>query len=389
MSIEPKIKLLITRKILGLGTQEEALQIEKWRQEDKRHEALFQNIANQDRLTNDLELYEKLDWEKAFSNVIPPVGSRSIRFQRRVMQWVAIFVFAVLTSVSIYIFTHLKADKPHVAQHMVSPGSKARLIKSDGSVLDLTSQASFRFTEAANVEVKNETGDQIIYSAPSDTTNEDKGMEAVYNTLEVPRSGEFKLILADGTKVWLNSQTILKYPVAFTGGMRDVYLTGEAYFEVAKAPKPFIVNTPEGAVQVLGTQFNVKAYLEEHAEAITLEEGKVRVSVNKGLFLDITPGYQAYIDKATRQLSTRAVNTSCYTGWREGVFRFDGETLEGVMNALARWYDFRFQFEQASTQNLHFSGTLKRYDSAEKVFDMIEQTANVKISIEDEYIVIK
>jgi len=389
MSVEPKIKKLITQKILGLDTIEEAIQVEKWRQEDDQNEILFQSIADQDHLMTDLDLYTNLDWEKAFSDVVASAGSEAIKFNRRIMQWAAIFVFAALTSVSVYVLTHLEVSQQQLAQQLVRPGSKARLIKSDGSVMDLSSQASFSFTEAAHVDVKNESGDLIIYSAQSDASNRETIIESVYNTLEVPRSGEYKLVLADGTRVWLNSQTTLKYPVAFTGEVRDVYLTGEAYFEVAKGQKPFIVNTPEGAVQVLGTQFNVKAYLEEPAEVITLEEGKVRVTVNDNLFRDITPGYQALINKGNQQLTTKAVNTSFYTGWREGVFRFDGETLEGVMNALARWYDFRFQFEKESTQNLHFSGTLKRYDSAEKVFQMIEQTANVKISIEDEYIVIK
>lgn len=389
MSIEPKITSLITRKILGLETLDEALQIEKWRQEDKRHEALFQNLANQDRLATDLGLYENLDWEKAFSNALVSAESRIIHLRRRMMQWAAIFVFALLTSVSVYIFTFLDISKHQVTQQLVNPGSKARLIKSDGSVMDLTSKTAFNFTEASHVDVRNQQGDQIVYSAHSAELNDQTIDETFYNTLEVPRSGEYKLVLADGTKIWLNSQTTLKYPVTFNGEVRDVYLTGEAYFDVAKDQKPFIVNTPEGTVQVLGTQFNVKAYLEEPAETVTLEEGKVRVEVNDGLFEDIIPGHQAVINKNNRQLITKAVNTSYYTGWREGVFRFDGETLEGVMSALARWYDFRYQFEVLATQNLHFSGTLKRYDSADKVFQMIEQTANVKIVVEDEYIIIK
>lgn len=389
MSIEPKIKSLITRRILGVDTPDEAMVVESWRQKKDQNEALFQSIADQDRLTTDLELYKKLDWEKVYSKVVTSSGNHIALFRRRMMQWAAIFVFAAVTSVSVYIFTHLDADPQTVAQQLVTPGAKARLIKSDGSVVDLTADGSFNFTEASSVDVKNEQGDLIVYSAQAEESTGEATHELVYNTLEIPRSGEYKLVLADGTRIWLNSQTTIKYPVTFSGEARDVYLTGEAYFDVAKGRQPFVVHTPEGSVQVLGTQFNVKAYLEDAEEAVTLDEGSVRVTVNDGLFREITPGYQALITKRNQQLTAQTVDTRLYTGWRSGVFRFDGETLEGVMKVLARWYDFQYQFDTVSTQNLHFSGTLKRYDSAQKVFQMIEQTAHVTISIEDEYVVIK
>lgn len=387
MNIEAKIKSLITHRILGVETPEETVLIEQWRQESDTNEQFYRTIVDHERLAQDMELYQSLNWEVAYQKTVNAGAKRLLDF-RLVTQWAAIFILVALTSISVYLFMDLETHQSTLTQHFEQPGKKARLIKSDGSIVELSGDKSFTFSEAVGVNVKSAQGEVVVYSDENAKPQKDLNI-AIYNTLEVPRGGEYKLILGDGTQIWLNAGSVLKYPVTFDGIARPVYLTGEAYFDVAKGKEPFIVHTQGGAVEVLGTQFNVKAYQEEHTEYITLEEGSVRVSNHEGEFKDIQPGYQVQNLKPQSSLNARVVNTSYYTGWRDGVFRFDGETLEGVMSVLARWYDFKYHFDKAELSELHFTGTLKRYESAQKVFSMIEQTSNVKIVIANEQIIIK
>ncbi len=212
-----------------------------------------------------------------------------------------------------------------------------------------------------------------------------------YNTIIIPRGGEYQLTLSDGSRVWLNSDTRLRYPVNFSEEKRQVYLDGEAYFEVSHSEKPFEVYGGGQKVQVLGTSFNVMAYREESLVQTTLVTGSVRV-VGVDLFdkeVLLTPGQQAEINKNDGDITIRDVNVENYIGWKDKLFIFNDETMENMMRKLARWYDVDIIIESAELKKSEFYGVIRKYEHISKILDMLKKTQNISYSIEGKKIVIK
>ena len=203
----------------------------------------------------------------------------------------------------------------------------------------------------------------------------------VYNRLAIPRGGEFCLTLSDGSRVWLNASTSIRYPVKFGPGERRVYLDGEAYFEVAKdAKRPFHVEFTGAEVTVLGTSFNVKAYADEGSTYTTLVSGSVSVRVGDRQSV-IRPGEQMEIDAANGQMHLREVDTTAYTSWRKGRFVFVRQPMESIMQTLARWYNIRVIFLDEAARRVSITGNVRRYATFEMVTDMLEMTGDVHFEL--------
>ena len=203
--------------------------------------------------------------------------------------------------------------------------------------------------------------------------------EVVRNTLLVPRGGMYFLKLADGTQVWLNSDSRLDYPAVFPEGKREVRLSGEAYFAVARdTASPFVVRTERGNVRVLGTEFNVKCYVEEEMIATTLVAGKVDVSDGEGDHVVLEPGKQAVEREGVPGIAVREVNVEHYIGWRENRLAFQNETLERIMWTLARWYDIDVVFEDNGLRALEFSGNLDKYTDIDSFFRLFEMGSDAR-----------
>ena len=200
----------------------------------------------------------------------------------------------------------------------------------------------------------------------------------VYNVLSVPRSCEYRLRLADGTMVWLNSDSELRYPVNFAGTERRVFLKGEAYFDVARnADMPFWVESGGLEVEALGTEFNVNVYGDEGYLRTTLAEGKVRVSyaaTRQACILE--PGEQAVLEEGT--LSVRQVDLKDIVGWKEGRFVFSDMPLEAIVRQLERWYDVEFEFFDPAAKYYRFTGVIMRHKSLQEVLALLEETTDVK-----------
>ena len=210
-----------------------------------------------------------------------------------------------------------------------------------------------------------------------------------YNTISIPRGGEYQLVLADGTKVWLNSETTLTYPVNFTGNTREVMLTGEAFFDVStNAHVPFIVKTKDAAVKVYGTQFNVMAYQDDKMHETTLVEGSVAVLYNNKEVM-IEPGQQAQINAAGGGFTIREVDTQLYTDWKNGIFRFEEMTLKDVASKLSRWYNVDFYFANEEVKTRTISGAMKRSTEFDLFMGLIEKSVEAEVSIEENNVLIK
>lgn len=227
-------------------------------------------------------------------------------------------------------------------------------------------------------------GREIVYRDENPQQHETK-----QHTLVVPRGTEFKVQLADGTRVWVNSCTEFRYPLQFTGDRRVVYLKGEAYFEVAPdKDKPFIVQADGGVnVRVLGTRFNVSAYEKEANVTTTLAEGSVEL-ILPGQSRRIKPGEQLIFDKGKGSFTVKQVDAAVYSAWKEGKFIFENQDLEQIMDRLQLWYEIGVFYADEEAKHYRFTGDLKKYDSFEKIVRMIEEVAGVKITIKNKSVII-
>ena len=211
--------------------------------------------------------------------------------------------------------------------------------------------------------------------------------KAEYNVLEVPRGGEYTVTLSDGTVVYLNSGSELRYPVAFGAERRDVFLSGEGYFEVAKdAERPFFVNADKLKIRVYGTSFNVNTYNIANVETV-LVEGKIGIQGNNAEYT-VKPGQLALYNREKGTMEIRDVDVRPYVAWKEHEFMFDNESLEEIMNTLSLWYDVDVFFQTASLKQLHFTGHLGRYEEVSHILDAISGVTQVKFSVKGRTIIV-
>jgi ferric-dicitrate binding protein FerR (iron transport regulator) len=214
-----------------------------------------------------------------------------------------------------------------------------------------------------------------------------------YNTIATPRGGQYQLVLADGSKVWLNASSGLRYPTAFTGKERRVELTGEGYFEVAKnASMPFHVQVNQMDVEVLGTHFNINAYDDESAVKTTLLEGSVKVvkretaNVKENPIV-LQPGQQAEMKPHSPLAINHSPNIEEVMAWKNGLFQFKAAGIETVLRQAARWYDVEFVYKGNIPEK--FSGQISRSANAEQLLKILELTGKVKFEINGKTIIVK
>ena len=234
------------------------------------------------------------------------------------------------------------------------------------------------------LRVTNE-GNTLVYSVMQGEVQED-----TYNVLTVPVGGEFRVILSDGTMVFLNSGSELRYPEAFRDGQREVFLKGEAWFEVAKdTGRPFYVETDEVSIRVYGTAFNVNTHGLRATETV-LVEGEIGIS-GKGSTGErrMRPGQLAACDHYSGEITFREVDIRKYTAWKNGEFCFNDDTLEEILEELGRWYDVKVIFQSAGKKDIRFSGHLKRYENIRKILGAISESTGIVFHISDRMIIVE
>ena len=267
----------------------------------------------------------------------------------------------------------------------IVPGVKAELILSTGERVVLNQQR-------VSIEGVNETGIQnYSVTGLNYTMAKVQGEELVYNTMRIPVGGFYQLALSDGSKVWLNSMTELRFPVAFTGEERKVYLTGEAYFEVAPDSKhPFIVVTEEGMeVKVYGTEFNMSTYQHGVVQTV-LVSGKVGIRVNAtGKEVMLAPKQMAEYSEKTGMVRVEEADPYRYIAWKDGEFVFERETIEEIMERLGRWYDVKVFYENESLKQKRFTGVISRYENIEQVLRLIEGPATLRFEVKGNVVMVK
>lgn len=271
-----------------------------------------------------------------------------------------------------------------VAAPIVPGGNNAMLTLANGTRITLNDKNTGTLAREMGVKITKTADGQLVYqSIPQGS----KSAADQFNTMETPRGGIYQVYLPDGTHVWLNSETRLKYPVAFAGAERKVELTGEAYFEVAhNAAKPFRVVSNNQLIEVLGTHFNVNAYPDEQSSKTTLLQGSVKViATESGVSKTIVPGQQAVLRQTGIQL--HMVDTDNALAWKTGLFRFDNEPVRTVMKKIARWYDVEVVYRD-DVDDLRFGGTVSRFTDIQKVLSKLELTSTINFKIDGRRIIV-
>lgn len=267
-------------------------------------------------------------------------------------------------------------------QDIPAGGNKAYLTLADGKKISLTDASSGTIATQSGIRITKTSNGQLVYTIADQKV---LGQNDHYNRIETPRGGQYQLNLPDGTKVWLNAASSLKYLANFSSKKeRRVELTGEAYFEVAKDKShPFIVNSAGQEIKVLGTHFNVNAYSDEHNIRTTLLEGSVKLNDD----VILVPGEQSVF--ARGQFMVKTVNVSDAIDWKNGEFVFNKEPLTDILRKVSRWYNIDVVYLRSAQDVPTFSGSVSRFENVSVVLRMLEETSNVRFSIEGKTIKVK
>ncbi|MBO9572328.1 MAG: FecR family protein [Chitinophagaceae bacterium] len=367
-------KLISAHMLGGLSSQEQ-MELDAWLDADEKNRLLFAELSDPEQLAADLKLLEGLKSDISRQNILAslkqgratevPVAHRIHFLKTTWFRYAAAII--IIAGIGTYLWNTQQKAKPLITSTKPVPvkndvlpgGQKAILTLSDGKKIELNNTASETIHDQA-LSIENNNG-QLIYK---------KGELVAMNTMTTPKGGQYQLTLADGTRVWLNAASSITYPTAFTGNKREVSITGEAYFEVAKnAQQPFHVKTPKEEITVLGTEFNVHAYNEEPSKT-SLIEGSVKINDRI-----LQPG-QAFING-----NIISTNIEQDIAWKNGYFSFENKSLEQIMTELARWYDVQVTYEQG-VPKMEFMGMVGRNLTLSQVLSGL-QKVGLKLRLEE------
>ncbi len=262
---------------------------------------------------------------------------------------------------------------------VVEPGgAKALLTLADGSVVDLEQAKAFCMREKDGTRLEKDSAFLSYEPAAGDSV----AAVPVYNTMSTPRGGEYALKLGDGSIVYLNAMSELRFPVNFVGNIREVELSGEAYFEVKEdALRPFVIRTGDLRIRVLGTEFNVRAYGGEKMVSTTLVEGRVELSARRGTPVVLHPGEQGGFSREAGDIEVKKVNVASCIAWKNGMFDIRDCELEEIMEYLSRWYDIHVFYRQESLKKIRFGCYITRYSDIRPILELLEKTGKIRAQL--------
>lgn len=379
---------LISRQINHGLTPEEQQELDIWKEADPSNQLVYDSLREGDAQQSAIDFMNSLSVDAAWNKVSTasgisqsgPVVMDSARF-RKYYAWAAAAAAVVLAC---FFVLKTKMDQP--VQTVGSPveifpgGTKATLTLADGKVIFLDGLTNGDIAAEGNVRVIKMDG-TLQYNASNDNT------EITYNTIQTPRGGKYQLVLADGTVVWLNAASSLRFPVVFRDNERQVELMGEAYFEVKKGEKPFRVSLQNGSqIEVTGTAFNVNAYQDETLLKATLFEGKINFLMQDKTQA-LLPGQQARITNGQTGIKVLdGIDVDEEIAWKNDLFIFKGEDVKSIMREICRWYDIDVVYK--GKLNLEtFSGIVSRKSNLSQVLKIMEE-GGVRFAIEGRTIVV-
>lgn len=368
------ISSLIGKLVIGTITEEESRTLDAWCREAPENGAVLARLQDTERLTKEYRRSKLVDFRRPLSDMKHRLGlaattaakPRSIPFYRMVA---AVAAILVLVSVGGYLTRgywmsdDTVSQQPVMAKAEIRPGSTQAIL-----TLDDGSQVALGTDEKANEAAIEEATE---------------GKQVAFQNISTPRGGEFKVTLEDGTEVWLNAASRLRYPETFDGNERRVELEGEAFFKVAKdTERPFYVVSGGQEVRVYGTELNINAYSDEPKVYTTLISGSISlrpVTVQKSELM-LTPGHQAVFDKTAASATVHREDVEMVMGWRNGVFVFENQDMSRIMRTLSRWYNFDYEFADKRVAAIEFMGSVPRYSSFQEVVGIFDKVGGIRFT---------
>lgn len=369
-------------------TEAEQAQLAEWLSESDANIKLYEELSNNDSIYRELVQIHKAEQEKTEMREKALFGMNYERPVRFWTTWTRIAAAVLIFLLGAALFYYYKPTKQDVVTHSpqptfdIAPGKeKAILQLADGRQIVLDDVQNGVIANEGQAQVKKMNG-ALRYEA-HDTK---PGAAVAYNTITTPRGGQYQVMLEDGSKVHLNAGSSLRFPSVFTGNKREVTLTGEAYFEVVKDSKAFVVRlpAPNGEIEVMGTVFNVNSYANEEAALTTLVEGRIRYGNNTQSVI-LQPGQQA-ASMADQPIRVNNVDVALATAWKNGYFQFSSSDIQSVFRQLERWYDIDVVYEGSIPED-RFSGKIQRNLPLLKVMKYLEKS-QIKYRLEGKKLIV-
>lgn len=366
---------LLSEYLSGEMTDSHRAELMLWLEEKESNRQFFDRFCEDRSFRCRWELRQSINTDAAISvfDQRTRKASGMHHWKKRLIYTGVAAMLMLALGVSLWRYIRVPVDEPGVTPAVIQPGSsKATLILSDGQTMNLMEKDSISVRLGSGTQFTNKDNRLVYHGEQTETLQ--------YNELQIPRGGEYRVILADGTAVRLNSGSSLKYPVAFGKEKREVILTGEAYFEVEKSTVPFLVRVGDLTVKVYGTSFNINTHIENRIQT-ALFEGKVGITVNgaeKEYML--APSQLADFNVQSGDMDICERDLSPYLAWTKGLFIFNNKSLAEIMTTLSLWYDMDVFYQNPALQELHFTGCLKRYDDIGQILRPLSQSVGVKFS---------
>lgn len=364
-----EIAELIFAKKNNSISEEEDINLSEWKNCSESNKLLYKRLMEESIDSGAIEKkFEGYDYDKYYKECCRKIDKSKRTKSIEIIKWAAMFAIPVVVISMLYFREN--ETKVYQANADIKPGSSsAVLILSDGEKVALGDKNVGDLIVKDNIKVESDT---LKYE--NITTD-----KIAYNTIIIPRGGEFVLKLSDGTKIWLNAESELKYPVSFTGNERKVYLKGEGFFEVTKNEKsPFKVVTNDHVISVLGTEFSIRAYSDEKYITTTLESGKVSIDAGNR-HTELLPGQQSNVSNS--EMTVKEVNTQLYTAWHNNKYIFDNQSLREILHTLSRWYDMEVNYDIADLGEIRFTGELMKYSNVVDFLEKLETLEKVRFDI--------
>lgn len=360
----------IAAYITGSATDEDQRELKEWERESSRNTGLLKDLANEARYVENREMLTRFSADTGWKKIQGRL-SRQSYFRINMLWKYAAVIFLLIGGGAIYFRVNQeeKIKKTVIVQSIPSGKQGARLTLGDGRVVEVTPDKKFTIAEIDGTLIKKDlAGIDYIQAEVAEE-------QMVYNQMETLTGMEYALTLSDGSRVYMNAESSLRFPVAFRGEQRVVELKGEAYFKVAKdAAHPFIVKMDGVELKVLGTSFNARYYANEPRIVTTLVEGQVEINGKK-----IIPGEQASCNREDGKIYIAGVDTRQYTAWQGGRFVFRNERLEDVMKSLTRWYGVEYHFLDEKVKDIRIGASFGRYEDMSPIIKMLRQTELVDV----------
>ncbi len=384
---------LLAGKVLGDLSEEQKEALYKW-ETDLQNKKIEDDILNAEAFNdwnNKLDRFDSSDSWEHFVNKMQKSNTKGKLINLPILKRVVSIAASVILLVSlglVFFFNDIKQTEELASvSEIVEPGEfKATLILSTGEIVRLSDINNDSITDMG-LAIQHDADAGINYS--KDALSKKAKQSVVYNTLKVARGEEYKVVLADGTHVWLNADSELRYPVQFFGKQRSVYLKGEAYFDVThNKNKAFVVHSHDQQVKVYGTEFCIDAYNKEEIKTV-LVEGSVGVKANKyEVELKLKPGELGTVNAFTGDTKVEKVNVRPYIAWKDSDFVFEHERLESIMMKLERWYNVKIFYMNEECKDFRFTGDVERYAEVHNLLKFIKLTSKAKFEVKNNTIVV-